>query len=149
VTVTVTVNPPVTVVTSTVTRVVTPTQSSTPTQPPPSATPNPSTEVETCYGSGLVVVGDNMAWAVNQFCSRYAGKQVSSTKLAAMILPLDNFFQIDVGVTARNNCAFTIQDSECRRILMKIADDCKSGLLRIGGYITDNCGQWFLDPNQS
>ncbi len=86
-----------------------------------------------------------MAYGVDQFCRQFDGKEVSSLKLAQMILPLDDFTDMHVGVIAYNNCDWTISDSDCRRILMKIANDCKwATFLRIGGTITDNCGQWYM-----
>lgn len=148
---TVTTQAPEVIVTTTVgiteTRTVTPIQSTTLTQNPNQPTPNPDTEVRKCYGSGLPVVGTNTDYAAKSFCSYFDGKTVSSLKLAQQIIPLDCCSRIDVGVIVRNNCAFTIHYDECYRILFSIADKCRSGLLRIGGTVTDNCGEWYLDPN--
>ena len=54
-----------------------------------------------------------------------------------------------VSVLGKNNCEFTIEHDDCRRILNKVVG-CRPGgsLLRIGGTVESNCAVWNLDPQE-
>ncbi len=142
---------PIVIITSTativVTRTSTPISSTTPTPPPTQPMPDPSTEQLHCYGSGLPAFGNNLQDALDSYCSYYNGKTVSQNKNLEMDVPL-GFTEVVVGVTGRNLCSFVITESECKRIMQNIADNCKwATFFRIGGYVESNCATWRLDPN--
>lgn len=153
-TMTVTVGP-----TQTVTEINTTIIAVTPTSKPPppvsSPSPDPSpptpqldTEKTGCYTSGRDVDGWYLERAVDVFCENKAGEIISNNRLIEIAVDGGPWADVTVSVQGLNNCKFTIEKNDCKRVMMKAADCHKPAmLLRVGGKITSNCAVWRVDPN--
>ncbi|EEY19831.1 glucan 1,3-beta-glucosidase [Verticillium alfalfae VaMs.102] len=122
-----------------------------PTDPPKPKPPQPGTNKATCWGSGRQVYGHELQDALNKFCDYADGTRIHSNQEFAIAKSGSWWSMLHVGVTGKNNCEFTIRAQECKDILNEVVG-CKpysASLLRIGGYVENNCAVWNLDPDAS
>ncbi|KAG7117994.1 Glucan 1 like protein [Verticillium longisporum] len=122
-----------------------------PTDPPKPKPPQPGTNKATCWSSGRQVYGHELQDALNKFCDYADGTRIHGNQELAIAKSGSWWSMLHVGVTGKNNCEFTIRAQECKDILNQVVG-CKpysASLLRIGGYVENNCAVWNLDPDAS
>lgn len=114
--------------------------------------PQPGTNEGHCWGGGSrQVYGHELQHALDSYCHWADGTTIHNNLELQIATPGSWWSVIVVGVTGKNNCVFTIREQECKDILNMVVG-CKpysASLLRIGGYVENNCATWILDPNTS
>ncbi|KAL2784674.1 hypothetical protein BJX66DRAFT_348146 [Aspergillus keveii] len=110
--------------------------------------PNPDTEESRCFSRpNREVLGGTVQDALDNFCEWADGRTIRDNDFLQVRAPGDFLSNVIVGVVGKNNCEFTIEEDDCKRILNKVVG-CRPGgsLLRIGGEVESNCALWTLDP---
>ncbi|KAH8895965.1 pectin lyase-like protein [Thozetella sp. PMI_491] len=121
----------------------------TPTGSPTPAPPQPGTNDAHCWNSGRQVYGHELQHALDNYCDWADGHTIKKNGELTVATPGSWWSEIVVGVVGKNNCEFTIKAQECKDILNMVVGCRISALLRIGGYVENNCAVWTLDPNAS
>ncbi|KAJ7171456.1 hypothetical protein C8R46DRAFT_1262961 [Mycena filopes] len=112
-----------------------------------SLVPRVGAEVVSCYNSGFPANRAPLISAIDDWCGKVIGTTVTNGQT---LLAYYNFgtFVVSLSAKAINGCNFVI-DGNCNRLLRLPVDKCNTGgeNFKEGGFVTDSCGQWTLDPN--
>ena len=88
--------------------------------------------------------------AITSFCNGLQGARFENGRVYTQRFdfPYPNLVHIDMKAEVINGCSFTV-DANCYRLLRLPTDSCNTSGEngKQGGYVTDPCGRWTMDPN--
>jgi hypothetical protein len=138
--------------TSTTTVLVTPPAASPTTTNPKPPSPDPSQNQLNCYRSGRMAFNSELWPAVNFYCGsgdgRWAGRTIKNNQALEATMNSGDTLDVLIQFIGTNNCEFTIQENECKRIFGDILRGCGQSVfdLNYGGWIQGNCYYIRIDP---
>ncbi|KAJ7150715.1 hypothetical protein C8R46DRAFT_1229650 [Mycena filopes] len=112
-----------------------------------SLAPRVGAEVVSCYNSGFRADRAPLISVIDDWCGKVIGTTVTNGQTRSALYSFGTF-TVSVSAKAINGCNFVI-DGNCNRLLRLPVDRCNTGGEngKQGGFETDSCGQWTLDPN--
>lgn len=121
---------------------------------PPVAVPSPAENEVHCYNSGAKADHDQIDGAVNSFCGQlekigHFDEDYFREWSAALNVRNNQVLKIVMSLSVKSGCEWDFVSADCRRYLNVPADSCQCGGVnsKQGGYVTNNCLEWRLDPN--
>ncbi|KAF9052040.1 hypothetical protein BJ165DRAFT_1524913 [Panaeolus papilionaceus] len=124
-------------------------------------------EVVSCYNVGTVADRATLLAFIDAFCGRIMGTTLERATITARFLsktliPLRSLIDAIFQQLTYNYGSFTVKlwgqainewtvDSNCNRLLRYPLDNCNTGttVAKQGGYVTDRCGIWGIDPGSN
>ncbi|KAG6544433.1 hypothetical protein Mapa_014071 [Marchantia paleacea] len=114
-----------------------------------------SEEVVTCYHSGYRMEREQIMQSIDSFCFKYNGAYFYSGRrvheIYANTISLPPKGHVDIYAEAINGCTWQMDLNNCRRLLLRPSKECNSardpGNQTQGGYVTNSCLRFTLDPN--
>ncbi|KAF7359768.1 Glycoside hydrolase family 55 protein [Mycena venus] len=111
-----------------------------------SLAPRAGTEVVHCYGTGTKADRAPIISVIDDWCGRVFGTTVNNGQTIWARYDYGTF-TILVSAEAINGCSWVV-DGNCNRLLRLPTDRCNTNGEngKQGGFETDLCGQWRMDP---
>lgn len=93
--------------------------------------------------------------SIDSFCLKYNGAYFYSGRrvheIYANTISLPPKGRVDIYAEALIGCTWTMDQNNCRRLLLRPSEECNTARdpqnQTQGGYVTDSCLRFTLDPN--